>query len=264
MSLGIHVSAFFGLMYTPPISLTVPQPSPSEYQQAFAGKEDKIVWYKFKELPSITPPSTPKAHRQLRAEVKAKQAVVSSPKNAPKRDQVVISPVPDIELPPLDLPNLIAVKLPPKPFTTPPDVIKPAAAQIPVPDGPQEVTAQELGPVNLPTEKLPGKTFVPPPTREAPPKPEIKVAEIDAAPIRPLVASAIPTEKLPARAYVPPAARPAAAAARDSCCDRSGERSNDRSKCGGCTSGKTSFAAFRASSFSEERASGEAGDTATN
>ncbi len=200
-------SGIFGLMYMPPINLSVPQQSPSEYQQAFAGKEDKIVWYKFKELPSITPPSTPKAHRELRAEVKAKQAVVSSPKNAPKRDQVVISPVPDIELPPLDLPNLIAVKLPPKAFTTPPDVIKPAA-EIPVPDGPQEVAAQDLGPVNLPTERLPGKTFVPPPTREALPKPEIKIAEFDAAPIRPLVASAIPTEKLPARAYVPPTARP--------------------------------------------------------
>ena len=209
MSLGIHVSAFFGLMYMPPIRLSVPQPSPSEYQQAFAGKEDKIVWYKFKELPSITPPATAKAHRQLRAEVKAKQAVVSSPKNAPKRDQVVISPVPDIELPPLDLPNLIAVKLPPKTFTTPPDVIKPAAA-IPVPDGPPEVVAQNLGPLNLPTEKLPGKNFVPPRTREASPKPEIKIAEVDAVPIRPLVASAIPTERLPARAYVPPAARPVA------------------------------------------------------
>lgn len=208
ISLGIHVSVFFGLMYMPPISLDVPQPSPSEYQQAFAGKEDKIVWYKFRELPSITP-ATPKAHRELRAEVKARQAVVSSPKNAPKRDQVVISPVPDVELPPLDLPNLIAVKLPPKPFTTPPDVIKPAAPQIQVPDGPQEIVAQALGPVNLPTEKLPGKNFVPPSPREAPPKPEIKVAEVDAAPIRPLVASAIPTEKLPARAYVPPAARPA-------------------------------------------------------
>jgi TonB family protein len=209
ISLGIHVSAFFGLMYLPPIDLAVPQPSPSEYQQAFAGKEDKIVWYKFKELPSITPPATPKAHRELRAEVKAKQAVVSSPKNAPKRDQVVISPVPDIELPPLDLPNLIAVKLPPKVFTTPPDVIKPAEAQIQVPDGPQEIAAQELGPVNLPTEKLPGKRFVPPPLREALPKPEIKITEVEAAPIRPLVASAIPTEKLPTRAYVPPAARPA-------------------------------------------------------
>ena len=56
ISLGLHVASFFALIYAPPLSLSVPQPSPTEYQQAFAGKEDKIVWYKFRDLPDVTPP----------------------------------------------------------------------------------------------------------------------------------------------------------------------------------------------------------------
>src|SRR4051812_17984024 len=97
ISLGLHVATFLALMYAPPISLpALPPPSPSEYQQAFAGKEDKIVWYKFKELPDITPPDARKARKPLKAVSEAKQAVVSSPKAAPKRNQVVIAPLPQI------------------------------------------------------------------------------------------------------------------------------------------------------------------------
>src|SRR5580704_8569047 len=77
ISAGLHVASFFALMYAPPLSLpTLPSPSPSEYQQAFAGKEDKIVWYKFHDLPDISPQNSPKAQGPMRADQKAKQAIV--------------------------------------------------------------------------------------------------------------------------------------------------------------------------------------------
>ncbi len=64
ISAGLHVASFFGLMYAPPLSLpSLPTASPNEYQQAFAGKEDKIVWYKFRDLPDISPQSSPKARQ---------------------------------------------------------------------------------------------------------------------------------------------------------------------------------------------------------
>src|SRR5262249_55950951 len=113
ISLGLHTAFFAALMYSPSIPLRIPESSPGEYQQQFAGKEDRIVWYHFKKWPEIRPPKRQADRKPLRAETKAEQAIVSSPQNAPKRQEVVIAPVPDIAPPPLDLPNLIAVKLPP-------------------------------------------------------------------------------------------------------------------------------------------------------
>jgi TonB family protein len=204
ISLGLHVSAFLALMYAPPISLpTLPPPSPSEYQQAFAGKEDKIVWYKFRELPDITPPDSPKARRPLRAAVEAKQAIVSSPKDAPKRELVVVAPLPAIEPPPLDLPNLIAVKLPPKEFTTPPDLVRPEPPKIELPDAPETVTQQ------VDAAKLP-KTYIPPPT------PVQKAVKVEAPSDSPVyqtpspLSTRLPAIRLPSRPYVPP--QPLAAA----------------------------------------------------
>ena len=211
ISLGLHVTTFFALMYAPPISLpSLPEKSPSEYQQAFAGKEDKIVWYKFKELPDVRPPDSAKARRPLRAEVQQKQSVISSPKNAPKRLQVVVTPAPAIDLPPLDLPNLIAVKLPPKQFTTPPDLVRPEALKIELPDAPQMETPQ-LEAAKLPSERLPAKVYIPPP----PTKPVLTAkleapTEIPKLETQSMSKPSLPSSRLPARAYVPPPASPGA------------------------------------------------------
>ena len=76
---------------------TVPPTSPSEYRQKIAGKESKIVFYKFRrELPKVTPPKAKSEKLPLRAEVKAKQAIVSSPKNAPQAARMIWTPAPEI------------------------------------------------------------------------------------------------------------------------------------------------------------------------
>ncbi len=60
LSVGLHVGVLLALWYAPDVSVpSLPKPSPGEYQQAFAGKEDKIVWYKFQQLPKISPKSSP-------------------------------------------------------------------------------------------------------------------------------------------------------------------------------------------------------------
>ena len=215
ISLGLHVAAFFGLMYAPPLSLpTLPPPSPSEYQQGFAGKEDRIVWYKFRKLPDITPQSSPKSRRPLRAAVKAEQEIISSPKKAPRRTQVVLTPVPAVdELPPLDLPNLIAVKLPPKRFTTPPDLVRPGVTKIAAPSDLPDVPTQQLEAAKLPAGRLPARPYVPPPAQPNAPRAQAKIEAPSDAPEyveRPKLSSGLPAIRLPSRAFVPPTpAKPA-------------------------------------------------------
>jgi len=207
ISLGLHAATFLGLMYIPPFGLpTLPPPSPGEYQQGFAGKEDKIVWYKFHDLPDIAPSISPKARKPLRADIQAKQAIVSSPKNAPKRKQVVVTEAPAIDLPALDLPNLIAVKLPPKQFTTPPDLVKPGPPEIKLLEAPEtsDVPTQELDAAQLPVARLPARPYIPPPTvARIPAKIEALTEapkyDAQAAPV-----TKIPAVRLPSRAYVPP------------------------------------------------------------
>ncbi len=210
ISAGLHVAGFCALMYAPPLSLpTLPPASPSEYQQAFAGKEDKIVWYKFHDLPDIAPQNSAHASGPMRAAQKARQAIVSSPKNAPARNQVVVTEAPEVELPPLDLPNLIAVKLPPKQFTTPPDLVRPEPPRIEMPDAPQ-MQAEQIEAAKLPATRLPARAFVPPP---AAPKPA-QTATVIAAPVDApkfeetnealKLNGKLPAIRLPARAYVPP------------------------------------------------------------
>jgi TonB family protein len=214
ISLGLHVAFFAALMYSPSIPLRIPEKSPGEYQQEFAGKEDRIVWYHFKKLPEIRPPKRQADRRPLRAATKALQAIVSSPKNAPKRQQVVIAPVPDIAPPPLDLPNLIAVKLPPKTFTTPPDIVRPEPTKIEVPDAtaPQYEAIEKA---QLPVDKLPSRAYVPPAAAQTKQATRIEVpSEAAAAYQAKLVPSDIPSARLPARAFVPPPAKPRAEARR--------------------------------------------------
>jgi TonB family protein len=198
-------------MYAPQVSMpSLPPSSPSEYQQAFAGKEDKIVWYKFHELPKITPQKSSVADQPLRAEVQAKQSIVSSPKDAPQRDQVILTPMPTADLPPLDLPNLLAVKLPPKQFTTPPDLVQPEPVGIPAPDVPAGTQVEQLASSAVPTVRLPPKPYVPPETSARPQtlaKIDPPTAPEDYVPQSKL-STKLPAIRLPSRPFVPPAPQP--------------------------------------------------------
>ena len=212
-SLGLHIAFFAALMYSPSIPLHIPEESPSEYQQEFAGKEDQMVWYHFKKLPEIRPPKREADRRPLRAETKAEQAIVSSPKNAPKREQVVIAPIPDIAPPPLHLPNLIAVKLPPKTFTAPPDIVRPEPAKIAVPDAaaPQYEAIEKA---QLPLDKLPSRPYVAPtPQARAAVRRIVPLDEATPPVTATLAATSLPTSRLPARAFAPPRAMPGPARA---------------------------------------------------
>ena len=54
ISLAVHGVAFVGLMNAPRVEL--PQATKSEYKQAFEGKEDQFIWFRFnKKLPDVTP-----------------------------------------------------------------------------------------------------------------------------------------------------------------------------------------------------------------
>ena len=83
ISVAIHGTAFFALINAPEIKL--PEPAKSEYKQAIEGKEEKLVWYKFKDLPDVTPPEAKAERKPLKAEVRAKQQMVASRKDAPKK-----------------------------------------------------------------------------------------------------------------------------------------------------------------------------------
>jgi TonB family protein len=162
ISLAGHGAAFVGLMYAPTIQ--IPQREKSEYKLAIEGKEDKLVWYKFeKELPRVTPPKPKADRRPVKAENIAKQEIVAAPKAAPKRAQIVVSQAPAIDLPPLESPNLIAVRMPAKTFVAPPDIIKPKP-EVQVPDAPP-LDPLAPKPVDLDTRAKFVKQFVAPPTK---------------------------------------------------------------------------------------------------
>ncbi|MDQ1469245.1 MAG: hypothetical protein QOJ99_725 [Bryobacterales bacterium] len=160
LSLAVHTVAFMAFMEAPSVQL--PRASESEYKQAISGKEEKIVWYKFRrELPRVTPAKAKAEKLPLRAETVSKQAMVSSPKNAPKRDQMVWAPMPAVVAPqPLESPNLLAVKLPGQPFVAPPELVRPNPSRVDVPDAP------ELKPVESASTRievrLPAKPFAAP------------------------------------------------------------------------------------------------------
>jgi TonB family protein len=226
VSLAIHGAALLWLMSAPAIRL--PRPYPSEYQQKIAGHEEKIVYYKFRrDLPEVTPPKARNERDPLRAEVKARQSIVASPKNAPQAARMVWTPAPEIAaaLPDVDLPNVLAVKLPdppPRPFVTPPDIVKTEIAKVDVPNAPElkpaEAVVTQLTPAELKPVALPPKAFVQP---ASPPSPVAASPKL--APAAPALETAanlrttlLPASKLPPKPYVAPAlpaARPAIAKA---------------------------------------------------
>jgi TonB family protein len=171
LSLTIHAGAFFVLLGAPALRLPRPSETPSEFRQKIEGRENKIVWYKLrKELPRITP-SKPAEKRPLRAERLSKQAIISSPKNAPKREVMVWTPTPapQIAPPPVEMPNLIAVKLPDPPpavrkqFVAPlVQPTAPPAARALLAENAPSIEAASAKPLNVLNSKLPPKQFTPP------------------------------------------------------------------------------------------------------
>ncbi len=111
LSLLAHGILIAVLMLGPAMSLPH---NPSAYDQLIATHEQKLVWYRFKDkLPDVSPESSAD-RRPPRAEIRTKQSIVSSPKNAPKATQMVWQPLPEIKLPKeLASPNILAVKLSP-------------------------------------------------------------------------------------------------------------------------------------------------------
>lgn len=200
VSAGLHAAAFWGLMSTPAIEL--PKRAPSEYQQILDSRtpERKITAYKFrKELPPVTPPKMAKADRRpLRADVKSKQAIVSSA-DAKKRTQMVWTASPELApTAPLESPNLIAVRLPepgPKSFTVPPDIIRSPAPEIEVQPPPDIHSAAALK-----------KPFLPPPDVSKPVARRPRTAQdVPAIEARAVPAPDLKLPKL-VREYRPPAA----------------------------------------------------------
>jgi hypothetical protein len=58
ISTALHAVAFFALVHAP--AVTLPRPSESEYKQAIAGREEKVVWYRLDgKLPNISPVAAP-------------------------------------------------------------------------------------------------------------------------------------------------------------------------------------------------------------
>ncbi len=198
VSLVLHLAVFIGFMEAPGIE--IPRASETEYKQAFQGKEEKIVWYKFRrELPSVHPARTKKDSRSLKAETEAKQAMVSAPGNAPKRDQMVWTAAPELDAPkPLESANILAIKLPEQP------VLAPDAPEL-------KPAATEAAKLETP---LPAKTFVEPP---AAPKQALSAPQLAAdAPqlaAQTAITATVPSAKLPPRPYTAPPTQQRAATA---------------------------------------------------
>ncbi len=191
----------------------------SMYNQLIATHEQKLVWYKLRDkLPDVTAPEQAKDSRPPKAEVKiAKQSIVSSPKNAPKAQQMVWQPAPRLEIQKdVFSPNILAMNLPDIPppavkqFEPPKPVehTKTEALQ-PLPDAPAlQAKIDMTTAVAQPLPKV-YKEFVPPPTvsRQFP-------TEVSAMPSAPALAAMATRTSIPgsalnsvARPFVPPPAR---------------------------------------------------------
>ncbi len=172
--------------------------NPSAYDQLIATHEHQLVWYKFKDkLPDVSPDSSADP-RPPRVEVKMRQSIVSSPKDAPKATQMVWQPLPEIKLPKeVASANILAVKLPPiapvpvkrKEFQPPRPVVRmasgkpitmPAVPSIKPVDQKSLDTLRQLA--TLPPQKI-WKTF------EAPPPGRIRASfEVPLLPAAPVLA----------------------------------------------------------------------------
>jgi TonB family protein len=222
ISAAIHGAAFLALMNAPEIRL--PEPAPSAYKQAIAGKEEKLVWYRLKSLPDVTPPETKAERKPLKAEVRAKQEMVASRKDAPKAIRMVWTPAPEVKVTPVEMPNILAIKMPEvkKAFVAPPDIQKPVAAVEMAANAPA-LPNQSVDPVKLIDTVKVVKRFVPPPRRA--PQKVTEVAMVNNAPtveLNPNAANAPALNysfKTPTRQFIAPAASKAVAAGKVSLVD---------------------------------------------
>jgi TonB family protein len=222
ISAAIHGAAFLTLMNAPAIRL--PERAQSEYKQAIEGKEEKLVWYRLKSLPDVTPPEAKAAPKPLKAEVRAKQEMVASRKDAPKKIRMVWTPAPDVKVAPVEMPNILAIKIPEvkKPFVAPPDIQKPAPAVELAANAPalpnQALPDQTVDPLKMTVTVKVLKRFVPPPRRA--PQKVTEVAMVNNAPTVELNPNAADSPalnysfKAPTRPFTAPTAARAGAAGK--------------------------------------------------
>jgi TonB family protein len=156
-SVGLHVALIGWMFFGPKLEFTPEQKPQSTYQQLIAPQEKKLVWYSFRnKLPEVSPLERRGISREPRAERKTAQTIVAKPPKAPRANQMVWLPAPEIELKSeLRSPNMMAFEAPkiapperrrPKLFAPPPDV-KVAPAPAPqLPDAPQIASAQQRVP----------------------------------------------------------------------------------------------------------------------
>ena len=184
VSLVLHGTAFFALVNAPEIKL--PERSPSAYKQAIEGRETKLVWYKFnQELPAVKPIEEKAERKPLRAEVKAPQEIVASPKDAKKRTQIVWTPAPELhETKPVELPNILAIRLPEmaRAFVPPPEVKRPQTVKVEVPIDAPQLQTKPIDPVKLADAPKITRAFVAPP-RQVP----VKVTDVAPLPEAPQI-----------------------------------------------------------------------------
>ena len=228
LSLLVHACAISVLMGARPIHL--PKPA-SMYDLTIKGREQKLVWYHFKEkLPEVKPTNSKADHRALRAEVKiANQSIVSSPKNAPKAPQMIWQKAPEINTDiKFDMPNMVALSLPkpdpPKQFQPPaPQPKKLYTPQIQTPTPPElQANAAETPDIADPLKQTRAvRDFKPPAQKQRPERPKIDVAappelQPGGAPkaIELAGLNGLPTPARPLRDFKPPPSRPSLSQAK--------------------------------------------------
>ncbi|HTS61603.1 MAG TPA: TonB family protein [Candidatus Acidoferrales bacterium] len=212
ISLCLHGVLLAWAILGPP--LDVPEPRKTLYAQEIQPNEKKIVWYSLKEkLPDISPTDIPPDSLPPRAKYRAKQTIVSGPKDDPDATQRIWMPAPEVATPkPLPLPNVIAVA-PPKvtrPFETPPDIIQPPKPDPAVPEAPKpaEVLQDKPLPVQAAGAKPKPLPFTAPPEKASAPKPLQALPDAPKTDSQTVAAAPLPIEATGAKpkplAFTPP------------------------------------------------------------
>jgi TonB family protein len=218
VSVLLHAAAFFALMNAPEIKL--PEQSKSAYKLAIERKETKLVWFEFKKkLPAVTPPDVPIEPKPLRAALVAPQEIIASRKDAPNQTQVVWTPAPELrETKPVDLPNILAIRLPEmaRAFVPPPEIQPQQTAKIEVPADAPQLQTKPLDTVKLADVPKITRQFVPPPM-QVPLKVTQVVAPSDAPQIEARLNSQAALDysfKAPPRAFTAPPSKAAPASSK--------------------------------------------------
>lgn len=141
----------------------------SLYAQVIAGKEKKLVWYRFRKLPEVSPGKTSSPKPPETEKLNSKQTIISKPPKAERAQQMVWRPAPQVNLKKeLTSPNLLAFRPvlvappppPPRVFTLPPVRRAPVTAAT-VPEAPAlAASANTRNPALAQT-----RSFVPPPPK---------------------------------------------------------------------------------------------------